>query len=155
MEPILSFFMVFSDIILLSGKTSSEKKNIQRNMCWWWLHCFTTSLLGYTYMTCQIVTISIFCLQLVWSTAEARWLGRRYQETAGGILGVGVGLSNWQLSQLLLLHVDRPQWTPVDFKNSFPLFSPLVIVLDVDLLADYRCNLTLLILMNWFLSRKI
>lgn len=110
-----------------------------------WIHIYDLPNYNHKYL--------LLATGLIYSWSEMT--GEALPRDCGGILGVGVGLSNWQLSQLLLLHVDRLQWTPVDFKNSFPLFSPLVIVLDVDLLADYRCNLTLLILMNWFLSRKI
>lgn len=35
----------------------------------------------------------------------------------------------------LLQHLRRLQGSPVDFKNLFSLFSPLMRVLDVDLLA--------------------
>lgn len=61
--------------------------------------------------------------------------GEVTQETTGGFQAQMLG--SWVGNHMcfLLQHLSRLQGSPVDFKNLFSLFSPLMRVLDVDLLA--------------------
>lgn len=61
--------------------------------------------------------------------------GEVTQETTGGFQAQMLGFWVGNHMCFLLQHLRRLQGSPVDFKNLFSLFSPLMRVLDVDLLA--------------------